>query len=185
MNHKKLDQTHKHLTFVFTALVFAIIMVIGIVFLVANYLSESRNQKNEISTQIKMLALWIESGDSFFTKYSRQRAVDEIRKFRPGDMRWESFFWSKLSFFVLDSSNNLVFREIIEEPRFDEVNYESKRIYKDNQTYILSKEIKDYRVVFYQNIRYGIDDMGEDLLLLLALAILLSWAVYFVGHRFV
>jgi hypothetical protein len=54
------------------------------------------------------------------------------------------------------------------------VNYESKRIYKDNQTYILSKEIKDYRVVFYQNIRYGIDDMGEDLLLLLALAILLS-----------
>jgi hypothetical protein len=79
-----------------------------------------------------------------------------------------------LSFIVLDTNNNLIFKEILQEPQFDEINFDSIKIYSDADTYILTKNIGDNKVIFYQNTRYGFEDMGDDLLLLFILAAILS-----------
>lgn len=185
MNNKKLRQTHKHLTLVFTGVVFVIVMTVGMSFLMANYISENSNQKKDIYAQVDIISAGMEENESFFTQYARQRIIEEVKKFRPWDIRGEKWSATKLSFIVLDDSNNLIFKEILQEPQFDEINFDSKKIYRDGHTYIFTKNIGDKKVIFYQNARYGFDDVWEDLLLLLFLAALLSSAVYFIGYVFV
>lgn len=186
MQNNKFTLTHKHLTLVFTGVVFAIVVIVGFSFLTAKYVNENRNQKREITSQVSSMVQGMKSDEDFFTKYARQKTINEIRKFRPWDIRRnQNNSWPKLSFFMLDSENNLVFKEILQEPKFDEINFESTWIYSDNETYIYTSNIWNSRVVFYQNVRYSWEDVLRDILLLIFLAGILSWFVYFIWYRFV
>jgi predicted tellurium resistance membrane protein TerC len=75
MNNAKLKQTHKHLTLVFTGVVFAIVMLVGISFLAANYVSENTNQKSDMYTQISMISSGMQEGETFFEKYAKQKMI--------------------------------------------------------------------------------------------------------------
>jgi hypothetical protein len=85
----------------------------------------------------------------------------------------------------LDEENNLIFKEILQEPNFDDIDFERDEIYSDHETYIFSNNLGDRKIVFYQNMRYSSDDAMQDVLLLLFLASILSFLVYFIGYRFV
>lgn len=183
---KNLEHTHRHLTRVFTGVVFIIVMVVGISFLSAKYVTESRNQQKEISQQINLINTWIQNDEEFFAKYAKQKLIEEIRKFKPWDIRRnQSVNGTRLSFFVLDEENNLIFKEILQEPRFDDINFDITKIYSDHDTFIFSNNIDENKIVFYQNIRYSLSDVVQDILLLLLLSSILSVLVYFIGYRFV
>ena len=128
MNHKKLKQTHRRLTLVFTGVVFVIVMTVWLSFLFANYISENSNQKRDIYFLIYDISRGMKENEDFFSQYSRQRIIQEVKTFRPWDIRSEKWLASKLSFIVLDSENNLIFKEILQEPQFDEISFESVKI---------------------------------------------------------
>ena len=182
---ENLQHTHKHLTFVFTGVVFLIVMIVGISFISAKFVTESRNQKKEISFQIETISNGIENIKNFLKQYTNQKTVNQVRRFRPWDIRNNQSNRSELSFFVLDAENNLLFKEILQEPNFDEVNFGKWKIYRDEEAFIRTIDIWDKKVVFYQNIRYSSEDAMRDVLLLLFLASILSFLVYFIGYRFV
>jgi len=170
----------------FTWVVFIIVLIVGISFLSAKYFSESRTQKKEMLWQINTIVVGIQRDRDFLTKYSRQKIIEEIRQFRPWDIKWDRFANnSRISFLVLDSENNLVFKEILQEPKFDEIDFETKNIYRDSGILIATREVDDNRIIFYQNIDYEFEDFFSDVLLLLFLATLLSGFVYFIWYRFV
>jgi hypothetical protein len=174
MNNKKLHTTHKHLTLLFTGVVFIIVMIVGLVFLGAKYAGENTNQKKDIYAQAKAIFLSAEKDDTFFVNYSWRRGIEEVKKYHPGDMRGKKGNTIKLSFFVLDDKNNLIFKELLQEPQFGNINFEFSKIYSDEHTYILTQKLGNKKIIFYQRIRYGLEDAGEDLLLLFILAVLLS-----------
>jgi len=185
MKNKNLQYTHKNLTLVFTGVVFLIVIVVGLSFIFTKYVAENRTQKKEITLQINAITQGIRNDKDFFTKYVRQKTIEEIRTFRPWDIRRNQNNWSRLSFFVLDTDKNLIFKEILQEPRFDEIDFESQKIYRDEETFIYSRTIWENEVVFYQNMRYSWQDTFRDILLLLFLASILSGLVYFIWYRFV
>ncbi len=186
MENKNLQYTHKHLTLVFTGVVFLIVMIVWLSFISAKFIAENRSQKKEIILQINAITQAIKNDEHFFTKYAKLKTVEEVRKFRPWDIRRnQNTNGSRLSFFVLDADNNLVFKEILQEPRFDEIDFESQKIYSDEETYIYTIDIWDKIIVFYQNIRYSWEKTFQDILLLLFLTSILSGLVYFIGYRFV
>ena len=162
-----------------------IVMVIGISFLGTKFVSENRTQKREILGQVVNILAWMKKDEFFYKKYARQKIIEEVKKFRPWEMRQAKNLWPKLSFFVLDKDNNLIFKELLEEVEFEEIDFEAKKIYKDSGTYIVVQEIETQKIIFYQNIRYSFDDLWRDILLLFILASILSLWVYFIGLRFV
>lgn len=186
MKNKKLLKTHKHLTRIFTGVVFVIVLIVGFSFITAKYFSEDRDQKKEVSAQIKNISTGIKTDTNYLTKYSRQKIVEEVRKFRPWDIRWNrENNIEKISFLVLDEENNLIFKEILQEPWFEKIDFDAKWIYKDEETFMYTETIWDKKVIFYQKIRYSSWDVFSDILLLLFLATLLSGLVYFIWYRFV
>lgn len=186
MENKNLEHTHKHLTRIFTWVVFVIVMIVGLSFLGAKYLAESRNQKKNFSNQVNILTANIQNNDNFFVQYARQRSIDEVRAFRTWDIRRnKDMIWPRLSFFVLDDQNNLIFKEIIQEPRFDDIDFQMNRIITKDASYVFMSTVWDNTIIFYQNLLYSWEDLVEDIILLLILASILSGLVYFIWYRFV
>ena len=93
--------------------------------------------------------------------------------------------WPRLSFFVLDDQNNLIFKEILQEPRFDDIDFQMNRIISKDATYIFMSTVWENTIVFYQNLLYSWEDSLEDIILLFILASILSGLVYFIWYRFV
>jgi len=186
MENKNLEHTHKHLTRIFTWVVFVIVMIVGLSFLGAKYLAESRNQKKNFLSQINILRNNIQKNDNFFAQYARQRSIDEVRAFKTWDIRRnKDMIWPRLSFFVLDDQNNLIFKEILQEPRFDDIDFQMNRIISKDASYIFMSTVWNNTIVFYQNLLYSWEDSLEDIILLFILASILSGLVYFIWYRFV
>jgi len=185
MKHKNLQHTHKHLTLIFTGVTFCIILIIGSSFLFARYFNELRIQKKDIASQIDTITLWVENDRDFLVKYRQKRNVQQLRKFNLQDQEVPDRFRLQVSFFVIDTDGNLVFQERIQEPRFRNIDFTRPDIYRNNGSFISTRDIAGMTFIFYQNMRYQSDDIMRDFLLLLLLVSIISGGIYFIGYRFV
>lgn len=185
MDNKNLEHTHKHLTIVFTVVTFCLIFIIGWSFLTARYFNELRIQKREIISQVNVITQGMKQDEDFLNRYSQARNIKQREKFQLSQTRWwEQKRWL-LSFFVIDAQGNLVFQERLQEPRFTTIEQNGETIYRENDSFILNKEISGLNFIFYQNIRYDSWDVLNDFLLLFILVTIISWGIYFIWYRFV
>lgn len=185
MKNKKLQHTHRHLTLVFTGVTFCIILIIGSSFLFARYYNELRIQKKDIISQIATISLAVENDRDFLAKYRQRRNIQQLRKFDLQDQNIPERFRSQVSFFVIDADGNLVFQERIQEPNFRNIDFTRSDVYRNNDSFISTRDIAGYTFIFYQNVRYNSDAIFRDFLLLLVLVSIISWGIYFIGYRFV
>lgn len=185
MKNNKLNRTHRRLTFMFTWVTFCIIFIIGTSFLFARYFNETRIQKREIQTQASIVIEWFQNKENFLQNYTKRRNIDVPTKFELRNEIGKERSRSGISFFVLDSEDNLVFQEILQQPKFKKLDFDIENIYVDNNTFITTKRLPDRTLIFYQNIRYDLGDVVSDFLLMFLLVCLISGGIYLVWFRFV
>ena len=190
MNHKKLTSTHKRLTLIFTAVVFCIVLVLGLSILWAKYYNELRIAKRDFWQTTREITNIIET-DRAFPQWFLMRQVREKRG-RFWDIRqefWESPLLST-SFFIINEQREVVFQNILEKPSFWELRSNAgERVYIDDSTLIRSVELQDStlgeEVIFFKKLRYGGSQLFEEILFLLGITSIFSALFYFIGFRFV
>lgn len=185
MNNTKLHTTHKHLTLVFTWVVFLIVIILAGTFLWARYYNDSRHEKNEFLSQVHSLVMKGNSDISFLQKIQRVRELDEKQKFWEEKWRWDIWNVIPISFFILDEDKNVIFENIMKEPEFNTLDFQKKNYYIDANTYIALRDFWENTIIFYQDIRYSLRDVFSDFLLLLILASVSGVLFYFIWYRFV
>jgi signal transduction histidine kinase len=188
MNHEKLEITHKNLSILFTLIVCLIVFVLGFSTLSAKYYNELRLQKWEFERSAGEIRSLLSSQNMalrqlFFNQILEGESIEE----RFGRGRRD--IQSNLSFLVINAQNQLIFENILED-----VDFWLLSIPPDSEVYlgngILYQMLPVHprygsSILFYQKIRYTIDDFLRDILLLLIVVFIFSYLVYFLWNRFV
>ena len=190
MNHEKLTSTHRKLTLIFTAVVFCIVLVLGLSILAAKYYNELRIAKRDFGQTTREITNIIET-DRAFPQWFLMRQVREKRG-RFWDIRqefWESPLLST-SFFILDTQGEVVFQNILEKPSFAELktNMQAQAYVDDNtiiRTVVLTESSLWQEVIFFKKLRYGTNQLFEEIMFLFGITFLFSLLFYFIGYRFV
>jgi len=184
----ELLQTHRKLTTLFTGIVFCLILVTGTVFLGAKYINSSRIAKQDFVRQSNEVTSRIQDIDNLERAagvFERITGRPEFRNIRESTSKAAS----QISFFILDDSNTIIYKNLLENPDFDDILLEDiDRMSMKNSLLIWKTELErsDAKsIIFYKSLRYDMNDLRYDMLILLICTILLSWLVYTIGIKFV
>lgn len=189
MKHQKLHSTHQKLTILFTGLVFCIVCILGFSTLWAKYVNELRIQRREfikISDDIEKL---FDSNNTvlqniFLNQLGRGEKIGERWR---GDMNEVPRPF--LNFFILDSENNIVYENALEEVDFTDFEIPDDELLHRWFGYIYRVVAIDSsygeKILFYDDLKYDFDDLMRDILILLCMIGLFSVLFYFLGSRFV
>lgn len=117
MNHEKLKITHRKLTVLFTFMVCGIVFVMGFSTLTAKYYNELRLQKRDFDTNSHEIQKILNSQNItlrqlFFNQILEKRSIEE----RFG--RNQKALQSTMSFFIINSENEIIFENILEDVNF-------------------------------------------------------------------
>ncbi len=190
MNHEKLTATHKRLTLIFTWVVFCIVLVLWLSVLGAKYYNELRIAKRDFIRTTWAITNIIETDRTFPSWFIREQVREKRGRFR--DIRSELGESPLLStsFFIVNWEGEVVFQNILEKPNFSELRPNIwSQSYLDENTIIrrvgLTNSALGQEVIFFKKLRYGTNQLFEELLFLLWITILFSVLFHFIGYRFV
>jgi signal transduction histidine kinase len=184
---EKLIQTHKHLTLVFTGVVFVIVMIIGSAFLGLKYISEQRLERQQFLKQVRDIQLLVNTQENILESFQRLEKFSENKKFgEKFPSKKQAGRLADINFIVVDTQNNILIQNILQAPRFDSLDFSHELMYVDEQTNIAIRDLgSDSKIIFYQQLRYDISDLLRDLLILSVLAGISGILFYVIGYSFV
>ena len=188
-----INKTKKHLTIVFSAIVFVVIFVLWITFFITRYYKEIHIEKTEItafskiieSKQIDINTLWdifpkFENfGPNGIWKWSKPKRDDE---FMPKEF---------INFILIDSKNTVLFSNIKENIWDDFLlniinNDKYLELNQDDSYFIKKIKLDDWSTfIVFKKMRYDFYDFVEDILWFTFISILFSIVIYIIWFRFV
>lgn len=124
MSQSKLQHTHRRLTLLFTGVVFAIVMILGVSMLGAKYLHETQGEKNDFQRASSNIIRAIENENNFLVNFMLRRDLERSESFaklRQGIQYPERL---QVSFVVLNKDKKIILENILEKPNFDELRLE-------------------------------------------------------------
>ena len=185
MNHTKLTSTHKKLTFLFTGMVWSIIVIFWIWALSAKYVQERRQEK----------IYFLEASNETLKLLQAQKIISERlpRTFLMGD---NFSFWNlrrqmgerqiPLSYIILDENNKVIQENILENPDFGNISLTDIKGYTFQWNIFLRLDsIGDKKILFFKSLSYTWLDLVSDIILLCLVSLILSELLYFLWYRFV
>lgn len=188
-----INKTKKHLTIVFSTIVFVVIFVLWIIFFSTKYYKESHIEKSEISTfskiveskEIDINTLW-----NIFPKFENfapNWAWKGIKPKRDDDFIPKEF----INFILIDSNKKVLvnnIKENIDEEFLINIIENDKYLQlKQEWSYIIKKiklEDKSTFIVF-KKMRYDFYDYLEDIFWFTIISLLFSIFIYLIWIRFV
>ena len=188
-----INKTKKHLTIVFSAIVFVVIFVLWIIFFSTKYYKEGHIEKMEIISFSNMV-------DS--NKIDVENLWNLFPKFENFGPPWSSKWWKKdindnfmpkefINFILIDINKNVLVNNIKEN-----INEEFLlNIIEDNEyleikqedSYLIKKVKLDDESTFivFKKMRYDFYDYLEDILWFTIISLLFSIVIYLIWFRFV
>lgn len=187
MNNNKLKQTHFRLTLLFTGVVFFLVLFIGTIFLWARYFHSAKQIENQFQNEVQNLSQKMRIQENFFETFEALERFGKGGVFR--DIKEKRRMFPKtntLSFIVFNRGDNrVIYKYLLQEPKFDEIDFEEKNFYRDEGYIIAVRDIGDNTAVFYKKIGIDVDDLLFDEWFLALLAVLFSWFFYLAGYFFI
>lgn len=178
----KLQQTHSRLTWLFTFLVWAIVMVFWLSVLTTKFLTEYSQEKGAFLRETStILQRYEDDTTGFFENFSLfPKNKDKI------GIPWLSKEFAdrniRTSFVVIDSDSNIVFQNIFQQPNIWNISLDQIGNYyleDDTMLRVLASQDSLYRFVFFQDVNYSISDFFKDILLLALLSAAFSFFFIF------
>ena len=190
MNHEKLTSTHKRLTLLFTWVVFCIVLILWFSVLTAKYYNELRIAKRDFQWTTNNITNLIETDGDFVGRFLQRQGSERRRNV--GDVRrdFRDSLTLSTSFFIINDLSEVVFQNINESPSFAELRLKNKwKPYIDDNTLVRIIPLKTSslgsEVVFFKSLRYGTEDLFQELAYLFLMNVIFSLLFYFIGYRFV
>lgn len=188
-----INKTKKHLTIVFSAIVFVVIFVLWIIFFSTKYYKESHIEKIEIISFSNMV-------DS--NKIDVENLWNLFPKFENFGPPWSSKWWKKdfnddfmpkefINFILIDVNKNVLVNNIkeniSEEFLLNIIEGNEYLEIKQEDSYLIKKVKLDDESTFivFKKMRYDFYDYLEDILWFTIISLLFSIVIYLIWFRFV
>jgi len=188
VDKSRLHATRQRLTFLFTGLVFFIIVLSSLVFLATKYFNELRISEKNFKSQVllthKNIISWNEAPKPELPRIGPWKRV-LLWKVR--DYIEENGF---VSYFILDEENEIIKRNILERPNFWDVALDDIPSYIRKGDMMLSRidvdsEAWNQKIIYYRSLKYSLSDLTADMLYIIFVALILSVWVYLLGRFFI
>lgn len=182
-SHTHLHITHKRLTLLFTLLVSGTVFIIGISFLFAQHITNIRSEKQWFQVEAQRIIGELERTDDFLENFFLNRLRVEERRNFP---RFERESTNKISFFILSSQGEIIFKNLLESPNFSDLNFPKNKIERIRWQFIYQSDVSGARTfVAYNSFHDDILALLEDFVLFCVLLWAFSILFYYIGNRFV
>lgn len=185
MNEDKyLKNTKKKLTIIFTSLVFIIAFSLEIVFFTLKYYRESSMESKRFEEMTSRLS-GIKTIDNLVNVVKFWREIKPKKELRR---------WDFLSFIVIDNDKNIIIQDINEELEDDFSSFIfdheiDERVNFVDWAYVkvvnFVEKNKNYKIIFFKNSRYSLEDLLEDIFWFLIITSLFSFIFYYIWLKFV
>ncbi|NDK09323.1 HAMP domain-containing histidine kinase [Candidatus Gracilibacteria bacterium] len=191
MQESQLKKSHNNLTILFTGVVFCIVLILGLSTLGAKYFNDIRIQNKEFDISSGEIIKLVETDSNFPQNFLLKQALEEKQSFPKFKTQIGNNNRFSISFFILNSSGQLVFQNFVEAPAFDAfpVNGHTDEILKRDgyffKSHALVNNSSGDTIIFYKKQSYDLARLLNDIILLASMTLLFSILFYFVGYRFV
>ncbi len=187
MEKVTLSHTRKKLSLYFAAIVFLIVLFLGLIFLSARYVAEHRTDNARFVSQSEAL-LWELWGE-----------LDILSLFGLDEERFDDDFIGKrntkkwpiaLSYLLLDNENNIIQKKIVQQIDFSILSGKFKTgIYQDDGVIFRKSYLDDTlwwdKVIMYFKYRSSFEDYLADVFWYFVLSFLFGLGFYYIGLLFV
>jgi len=188
MQEDKLQYTKKKLTAIFIGIVFCLILLTGSIFLGAKYINSTRLAKQDFlkqSSEVTSRVQDIKNFEQVSEIFERVTGKPVFKNIRENTSRLSN----QISFFILDSDNTIMYKNLLENPDFDDISLDDiGKVVTKNNLLIWQNKLKNSdaeSIIFYKSLRYDISDLRYDFLILFLCTLLLSGVVYFIWYKFI
>lgn len=187
MQNNDLNLTKRRLTIIFTLLVFAIAILLELIFFSSKYYSYINTQKINFDLSTKSIGTRFVSLNDFVINFNLEK-----RLFR---FNWEQVIDSDISFLVVNKkSQDLVFSNVTDNIKIEfvkkELNESDYNNIDQEYNYLVKKIwVSDkgvlYDILFIKKLRYSFSDYLSDLAWFIFVSFLFSLLFYYIWLRFV